>query len=161
MMDGKKLVIYYSFEGNTEFIAKTIAEATGSDLLQLRPVKELDVKGFMKYLWGGHQVFMKQSPLLVLFDKKPADYDVIFIGTPVWAWTYAPALRSFFNSVKLQGKKIALFCCSAGSPGQTIGHMRQALTGNDIIGEMKFVEALAEKEKNSQKVRQWCKDLGL
>ena len=53
----KILVIYYSFEGNTEFIAQAMARHAGADILKLEPQNEQRHKGFMKYIWGGKQVF--------------------------------------------------------------------------------------------------------
>jgi flavodoxin len=55
---------------------------------------------------------MKEKPVLYSFDKNPNDYDLIFIGTPVWAFSYAPAFNSFFDKIKIINKKIALFSCS-------------------------------------------------
>ena len=46
----KKLVIFYSFEGNTKYIAENIAEAVDADILELKPVKDIKSNGFMKYL---------------------------------------------------------------------------------------------------------------
>ncbi|HQP91981.1 MAG TPA: flavodoxin, partial [Candidatus Omnitrophota bacterium] len=86
----KKLIVFYSLDGNTRFIARAIAESTGADMMELQPRVQPELKGFMKYLWGGRQVFMKEKPQLLSFQKNPQDYDLIFIGTPVWAFTYAP-----------------------------------------------------------------------
>lgn len=152
----KKLVVYYSFDGNTKFIAQIIAEAVGADMLELKPLAEPKSHGFSKYIWGGRQVFFKEKPPLAAFDKKPSDYDYIFIGTPVWAWTYAPALGTFFSQTQLKGKKIALFCCSGGGPGKTFNNMKEKLAGNEIVSEMGFIEPLRDQESNAQKARQWA-----
>lgn len=156
----KKLVVYYSFEGNTRFIAESIAQETGADILELKPKKDLESKGFMKYVWGGRQVVLKEKPELIEFDKNPEDYDMIFIGTPVWAFTYTPALNTFFDMVKLNCKKIALFCCNAGGKGKTFTNMRLALKNNDIIGEIEFLEPLKKsKEESKKKAIEWAKKL--
>ena len=116
----KKLIVYYSFEGNTEFVANLIAQETQADILKLEPADETRPTGFMKYIWGGKQVFTKTKPELKPFDKNPMDYDLIIIGTPVWANTYAPALRTFLDKQDICDKKIALFCCCQGGfPGGT------------------------------------------
>ncbi|MBI5874210.1 MAG: NAD(P)H-dependent oxidoreductase [Candidatus Omnitrophica bacterium] len=157
----KKLVVYYSLDGNTKFIAQAIAEAVGADILELKPKKEPNAKSPMKYLWGGRQVLMKEKPELKHFDTNPQDYDCLFIGTPVWAWTYAPALATFFTMGNLKGKKIALFCCSGGGKGKTLEKMKEQLSGNEFIGEMDFVEPLKQdKEQNAVLAAQWAKQIG-
>lgn len=156
----KKLVIYYSFEGNTKLIAETIANDIQADLLELKPQKELNSKGFMKYLWGGSQVMMKKKPDLHPLDKNPQDYDIIFIGTPVWAWTFAPPLKTFFSTVRFNDKKVALFSCNGGQNGKTFENMKAELEHNDVIGEIEFFEPLVkEKEKDIHRVKEWTKDI--
>ncbi len=156
----KKLVVYYSLDGNTRFIAGAIAEASGADMLELKLRNQPELKGFMKFFWGGRQVFTKQRPQLLAFEKDPQDYDVIFIGTPVWAFTYAPALASFFEQVNLRGKKIALFCCSGGGKGRILENMKDSLSGNEFVGEIHFVEPLRRDSKHCEEAaRQWAEKI--
>ena len=156
----KKLVVYYSLTGNTKFIAEIIAEATGADILELKTEKELLKKeGFMRYFWGGKKVMMREKPVLVPFDKNPKEYDVLFVGTPIWALNYAPPLRSFFSQVKLANKKIALFCASGGDKQKTFENMKKELLGNEFIGEIDFIEPLNDKEECVERARQWAKGI--
>ena len=155
----RKLVVYYSLSGNTAFIGKTIAETIGADVLELMLKKEMKPRGFMKYVRGGKQVFRKEKPELLPMDKEPSSYDVLFIGTPVWAFSFTPALRTFFENVKLSGKKIALFCCSGGGPGKTVEKMKKQLAGNDFIGEIGFIEPLRDKHKNREKAVNWAREI--
>jgi len=155
----EKLVVYYSFEGNTKFVAETIAREIGADLLELKPKKEMKGHGFSKFIWGGRQVMLKIKPELEPLAKNPADYDLIFIGTPVWAYTFTPPLRSFFSQVKLQNKKIALFCTHEGNPGKIFEHMKKELSGNEIIGQQGFKDALKEKDRNLADIKNWIKEL--
>lgn len=156
----KKLVVYYSFEGNTKLIGETIANSIEADLLELKPQKELSSKGFAKYFWGGSQVMMKKKPDLLPLNKNPLDYDIIFIGTPVWAWTYAPPLKTFFSNVNLSNKKIGLFSCNGGQNGKTFQNMKAELGQNVFIGEMEFFEPLVKnREENIHKAKEWVKDI--
>ena len=52
----KDLVVYYSLEGNTEYVAEKIREKTGADLLKLVPKKAYHDKGLAKFLWGAVRV---------------------------------------------------------------------------------------------------------
>lgn len=154
----KTLVVYYSLGGNTRLMAENIAEAVKADLLELKLKKEFKGKGFMKYFWGGKQVLMGEKPELKAFDKDPTDYEMIFIGTPVWATSYAPALATFFDKVKLKNKKIALFCCYRTSVGKTFKKMEEKLKGNEILGEVGFLEPLKiNKSDKIKKVINWAK----
>ncbi len=156
----KILVIYYSFEGNTKFIAESIAKAVGADILELKPKKEMKTHNFMKYFWGGKKIVMKEKPILLPFDKNPQDYDILFIGTPVWVWTYAPPLYTFFESVELNNKKIALFCCNAGGKGKIFEKMSKILSGNEIVGEIDFLEPLKNDSENNRNIAiQWAKQI--
>ncbi len=154
------LVVYYSFEGNTRFIAEAIASAIGADVLQLRRVKEIGTHGFMKFFLGGREVLMRKKPKLHPFDKDPADYDLLFIGTPVWSWNFAPPLRTFFKKVKLKGKKIALFCCCAGQKGRVFKKMKAELQGNEFVGEMDFIEPLKKgKDVARHRAAEWAEEI--
>jgi len=156
----KKLVIYYSLEGNTRFIAEQVAAAVAADLLELKPKHDIQPRGFMRYFWGGKQVIMQAKPELLPFAVNPADYDLLFIGTPVWAWNYAPALNTFFAKVKLQGKLIGLFCCSGGMEGKTRANMARALAGNTIIGEIGFQDPLKhDRHADAKRAQQWAQEL--
>ena len=158
----KTLVIYYSYDGNTDFIATTIAKHIRADVLRLEPVGEKKVKGFMKFIWGGKQVFSKEKPQLRPFKKNPDDYEFLIIGTPVWAWTYAPALATFFDEVNVMDKNIALFCCCQGAAGNVFGNMRQKLMGNKIVGEKTFFDPLShDLDKNADVARGWVEGLGI
>ena len=155
----KILVVYYSFEGSTKLIAERIAQETGADLLELKPKKDVRSKGFMKYVWGGRQASMKEKPELMVFDKDPLDYDLIYLGTPVWAFTYAPAVRSFLVTVKLTGKKIALFCCCDGGAGKTINLLQQELSANEILGELVLTSVSRKPDENLEKTIAWVQEI--
>lgn len=156
----KTLVVYYSFEGNTELIAQTIAQEIEADLLKLEVKQSIKTHSFLKFFWGGRQAMMKAKPELLPLQKNPQDYDLILIGTPVWAFTFSPALRTFFATNKFSQKKIAVFCCHEGGLKNTLQNMKAELVGNEIVGEKDFFAPLKqEKETTIQKAREWAKSL--
>ncbi len=156
-MANKKIIVYYSFDGNTKFVAENIARIINADLLELKPVRDEIPRNFMKYFWGGRQVFMKRKPILLPLTLDPQDYDAVFIATPVWAFNYTPPIASFFEAVKLEKKRIGLICCSGGMKGKTFENMKEKLSGNEIIGELHLKEPLRSKEKSLEKIESWLK----
>lgn len=156
----KSIVIYYSFEGNTKLIANIVTDAVGADLLRLQLANELKSKSFIKYFWGGKEVFMTKTPKLLPYYFDADAYDLIFIGTPVWAWNFAPALRTFMDTEKIKNKKIALFCCHGGGKGKIFQRLESALEGNEIIGAIDFRDPLrVNTEKSVTRAKEWAKDI--
>jgi len=62
------LVVYYSLEGNTEFVAEKIAEASKGDLLKIEPAKEIPDNPVGKYVVGGFKALFKSKPQLKSFN---------------------------------------------------------------------------------------------
>jgi flavodoxin len=155
----KKLVVFYSFEGNTRFVAETIAAKVGADLLELQPQKEISTHGFMKYFWGGRQATMKVKPELLPLEKDPDDYDLIYLGTPVWAFTFAPPVRTFLTGHPPVRKKIALFCCYEGGLGKTFENLRTLLTGSEILSEKTFLTPLRKKTETQIQAEKWAEEV--
>ena len=158
-MTQKNLVVYYSYEGSTRLIAQTIAQTMDADVLECKPAKDIQSKGIMKYVWGGRQVIFKKRPYLESFDTNPMDYEVIIIGTPVWAFDYAPAIRSFVSQANLTKKKIGLFCCHEGAIGKTLENLKKVLSENTIIGEMDFLNVPKHTQENIEKAKKWATTL--
>lgn len=159
-MSGKKLVIYYSFEGSTAMVGKTIAESVGADILELKPVDEIKTHGFMKFVWGGKQAVMKKKPELKPYDLDLSEYDLIFLGTPVWAGNMTPPMRSFLNNEEIKGKNIALFCCHQGGQGKTLRTMEEVLAkNNNVISGKDFVNPEKNKEECVNKVKKWAAEV--
>ncbi|TCK98527.1 flavodoxin [Natranaerovirga hydrolytica] len=158
--NNKRLVIYYSLEGNTKLIAKVMAEEIGADLLQLNPKKEIKSKSFSKYFWGGSQVLMKKQPELMPFEVDPMDYDFIIIGTPVWAWTYAPPISTLLSKVDFSGKTVGLFSCNGGQNGKTFINMKKHLKNSHIVSHIEFIEPLTKDKKVAiERAQQWIREM--
>lgn len=156
----KKLVIFYSLDGNTRLIAETISETAGADILELKPVKEITRNNFLKYFAGGKDAILKAEPELLPLDLNPSDYDLIFIGTPVWAWTYAPALRTFFKNNDIKDKRVALFYCHGGGERNFIEKFEEAVKDSKILGKIGFKDPVRnEKEKDVARAREWAVEI--
>ena len=112
----KVLVLYYSQTSNTKTVAQEIATRLGADTEEIIPVKPYD---------GDFQATIarcsQERQEGIVPDIKPvkanlAQYDVIFIGYPIWFGTYAPPVAAFLNEADLSVKKIVPFC-TFGSGG--------------------------------------------
>lgn len=133
----RKLVVYYSLEGNTECIAKAVASGINADIERLETKKRIKADEFMNYYWGGKKDHPGRKVPLKGQRYDPNDYDLIFIGTPVWAWAPAPPIYSYISDNDIRGRKIVLFSCSEGDPGKTFKKLKGLLGDNNEILAMK------------------------
>lgn len=125
----KTLVVYYSLEGNTKDTAEKIAKIMNGDILRLEPVKEYPNHGPMKFIVGGRAAVFGDRPVLKTEQVNFLSYDTIVVGTPVWASTYAPPLRTFFAKYQIQNQKVGFFVCEKGSGGEKCIEKLKKLTG--------------------------------
>ena len=114
----------------------------------------------MKFFWGGYQATMKRKPKLNPIEIDSLDYDLIIIGTPVWAWTFSPPIRTFLSSYDLSGKNVALCMCDGGGPKQAMEKFKSELMNSNIIGDISFTDPLLKSpEKNKEKAISWAKSI--
>lgn len=114
--EGKKeLVAYFSWSGNTENVANSIAARTGADIFKIVPAEPytndydelLDIATKEKQDGARPEI----ADTIENFEQ----YDVVYVGYPNW-WSDMPMiLYTFFDSYDLSGKTIAPFCTSGGS----------------------------------------------
>lgn len=156
------LVVYFSFTGSTKFIAEKIAETMNADIAQLKTSKEYPADGFKKYFFGGKSVIFGEKPDLV---NEPIDwnrYDTIIIGTPVWAGSFAPPIKSFISQYKIRGKRIALFASHGGGGAKKcFAKLKKELSGNEFICEIDFVEPKKNREENISKAVKWARSIAV
>ncbi len=157
----KTLVVYFSFEGNTKFIAEKIAESINTDIIELETSKKYPTEGFRKYFWGGKSVIFGEKPKLTNERIDLDQYETIIIGTPVWAASFAPPIKSFISQYNIQGKRIALFASHGGGGAEKcFMKLKEALPGNEFIGETDYVEPKGKLE-SSENAARWAAGLSV
>jgi flavodoxin len=157
----KVKIIYYSQEGNTKLIATQISKLFDSDVLELKPIKEYPTKGFLKYFWGGKSIVAKEKPQLEQYDKAIEDYDLIILGSPIWAGTFAPPIRTFLTENDLVGKRIAFFVCHAGGGESRCFKDFSSIQPNcDLVSTISLLDPAKSKNiKEIDRAILWAKKL--
>ena len=139
----KSAVIYYSLEGNTKYAAEKIAARLGADLIPIIPVKEYPTGKVSKYFWGGKSATFGEAPRLAPYRFDQNQYDLVILGTPIWAGTFAPPLRTFIRENKLTGKKVALFaCCSGGATEKCFEQLKKETGDCTVLSTLRLVDPL-------------------
>jgi len=153
----KAVIVYYSLEGNTKYVVDTIANTINADVIELKPKKVIPNSGFKKFLWGGKSVIFKEKPELLNGKIDLSTYDTVILGTPIWAGTFAPPLRTFLSECSIQGKQIFLFACHAGGGGdKCFENIKTLIPGNTIKGVADFVNPLSAENQAKDKIQAFC-----
>ena len=112
----KMLVVFYSQTSNTKQVADLLATQAGADLAEIIPVQPYDGDFQATIERGKKELDEGTYPEIQPLAFDVANYDVIFLGYPIWFGTYAPPVFTFLNQVDLSGKKVVPFC-TFGSGG--------------------------------------------
>ncbi len=156
------LVIYYSLEGNVEFLAKKLAESINADLFKIETVKEYPKSGLLKFFHGGKDVLGGYKPELKKSIPNLSAYDKIVIGSPVWAAKPAAPLNTLFEKADFTGKKCYAFASSGGgSVEKCLKIMAQGIekNGGKLESTASFINPLKNEESALENLSNFVKTI--
>ena len=133
-MTEKILIAYYSHTGNTKGVAEKIQSLTGGDLFEIKTTQSYPAN--YNDLINQAQIEKKNNLMPELVEHiNISDYEKIFIGTPVWWYTFATPIRTFLAENDFSGKTIIPFCTHGGGGASATYEDIQKLCPNAIIKE--------------------------
>jgi flavodoxin len=141
----KVLVVYYSRTGNTKKVAEDVARMLNADIEQL--IDKKDRSGAGGYMVAGKDAATEKLTEIEPAKNDPAKYDMVVIGTPVWAWNMTPAVRTYIANNKAAIKKVAFFTSAGGTKPDKIVSKMETLAGKKAIASAGFFDS-DHKEKN-------------
>ena len=156
----RKLVAYFSATGVTAKVAELIADAAGADVYQIQPevpYTAADLNWMDKNSRSSVEMNDKKiRPSMVKRSLQIEDYDVVFLGFPIW-WYVAPTIiNTFLESFDFAGKKIILFATSGSSGfGKTVEELKVSVPASCEIIEGKLLNG----KQTIPKIREWTETL--
>ena len=160
---GKTLVVYYSASGNTERVAKDIAEAAGADLFEIVPT-EVYTSEDLNWTNSDSRVSrehddesLRDVPLTTTEVPDWDSYDTVFIGYPIWWGIAAWPVDTFVKSNDFTGKAVIPFATSSSSGMGQSGSLLADMAGTGEWQEgQRFSSGVS-----SDDVQSWVNGLGL
>ena len=134
----KTLIVYYSKTGNTKKVALEIAKALKADIDEVIDLKKRS--GIIGWLIGGRDA-MKERQTQITVTNDPENYDLVIIGTPIWAWNTTPAIRTYITQYKNKIKKVVFFITSGSTPPAKPVIYLETLAGKKSIDSEGWTEA--------------------
>ncbi|MBC7113492.1 MAG: hypothetical protein H5T34_05710 [Candidatus Methanomethyliales bacterium] len=104
----KTLIVFYSRTGTTRLVAQKIAEIVKGDLEEIKDTKNR--AGIIGFLRSGYDAARRKLTVIAETKYDPAQYDLVVIGTPVWAGNISSPIRTYIVNNKDKIKKVAFFC---------------------------------------------------
>ena len=160
---GKTLVVYYSASGNTERVAKDIAEAAGADLFEVVPT-EVYTSEDLNWTNPDSRVSrehddesLRDVPLTTTEVPDWDSYDTVFIGYPIWWGIAAWPVDTFVKNNDFTGKTVIPFATSSSSGIGQSGSLLADMAGTGEWQEgQRFSSGVSRDD-----VQSWVDGLGL
>lgn len=158
--DKKVLVVYYTRTNNTEAIAKEIQKQTGADLFKIETVTPYPSEYTATTEQAKKEIADGFKPAIKGKVNNIAQYDIVFVGSPVWWGTIAPAVDTFFSVHNLSGKMVIPFAThGGGGVSRTFESMKKAAPEATFLEG--FVVSGSRADSSQKGIETWLKTIGV
>jgi flavodoxin len=154
----KPLVVFYSRSGVTRKVAESLSQKLGCDVEEVVDTKNRG--GLWGYITSGYGANRKR--LTVIRDTKydPSQYDLVIIGTPVWAGLMSVPIRTYITKNMDKLKRVAFFCTLGSKDAPRIFPDMEELCGKRPVGTAMFRKGDVMGGAYLQKVQQFAAEMG-
>ncbi|MDO4937943.1 MAG: flavodoxin [Sutterellaceae bacterium] len=169
----KTLVVYFSrtgenysvghiTKGNTEIVAEIIAQQTGAELFEIKPVKAYP-EVYRECTDQAQDEANADARPAVVGDIRVEDYDTIFVGYPIWWGDMPMPVYTFLEKHDWTGKTVVPFCTNEGSGlGVTESSLRRTCKGASVLRGLAVRGTTAQnnREAATKSVADWLQKVG-
>ena len=163
-LKGKKvLVAYFSWSGNTKYAAQYIAKKVGADEFEIIREKPYPTEYTPCTEDAKAEKEAGERPAIKGKVENMAQYDVVFVGAPVWWYTAPMPVFTFLEQYDLKGKTVIPFCTAYSGPSSTLKDIVKATPNS---GHRDGI-CIVTKEQNAQgmesktaKIDKWLGEIG-
>lgn len=153
----KVLVVIYSRTGTTKKVALKLNQLYGFEVEEI-----IDKKtriGALNYLLSAKEALKEKEATIKQPEKDVAEYDLVIIGTPVWASNMAPAVRTYINKVKAKINNVAFICTEGASGAQKTLVKLQSLIEKPSKGNLVLMTKDVTKDNYEKKLKEFIAKL--
>ena len=156
-MSKKILVVFYSRTGNTKKIGEAIAKGLNCDTEQIMDVKSrMGVSGFLR---SGIEAEKERLVLIKDTKKDPSAYDMVIIGSPVWASKMSSPVRTYITKNKDRFKRVAFFITCSSSENEPVFKGMEVLCGKKPLAVLLVTEKQIKSDKYAGEVQKFVSEI--
>ncbi|MCM1523685.1 MAG: flavodoxin [Ruminococcus sp.] len=175
-VSGKTLIAYFSLAetvpegadavtyatpsiGNTEYAAMEIQKQTGGDLFAIKTVKNYPVSHSECSEIAEEEMLADERPELSSHLENMDEYDVVYIGYPIWWYAEPMAIRSFIEEYDFSGKTVIPFCTTLGAGiGKSEKNIAELADGAAVL---EGITLRSERQDFGDDIAPWLTDIGM
>lgn len=156
----RTLVVFYSRTGTTKKAGEMIVQKLDADTEEIKDT--IDRSGARGYLISGRDAMKKRLTKLEPVKFNPRDYDLVIIGTPVWAWNVSTPVRTYLIEQRNNFSGQAAFFCTMGGSGDKNTFLEmENITGKKPKGTLALRTAEVAKNNFEEKTEAFVKQLNI
>ena len=156
--DSKILVAYFSWGGTTQRMAEEIVRQTGADIFRIEPVVPYPTDYTECTEVAQEEKNNNARPAIADKVENWEQYDIVFIGCPVWWWTTPMIICTFAESYDFEGKTVVPFCTYASTyRDETLARIVELTPAADHLTG----EGLTSGRINEQNISLWLNGIGI
>ena len=153
----KSLVVFYSRDGSTKAVAQKIAselKCAAEEIIDLK-----NRRGPLGYMFAGRDAMKGKQTEIRGPESNPASFDLIAIGTPIWADALTPAVRTFISKNKGSLKNVAFFCVGGNGKGSSAFAEMESLAGKKPSAVLELSTEEVKKGEFADKLKSFGKEI--
>lgn len=153
----KILVAFYSRSGKTKKVAKTISDILKCDIEEIFDTK--DRRGVSGFLSAGNEAITKRFTVIKELKKNPSLYDLVIIGTPIWAGNISVPIRTYLSLHREDFKDVAFFCTCLGSDADKVFKDMENICQRPPLALLKLTSREVNRNQYLLKVKEFISNL--
>ena len=154
--ESKILVVYFSWGGTTQRMAQEIVNQTEADLFRIEPVVPYPTDYTECTEVALEERDSNARPAIAAEVENWEQYDIVFIGCPVWWWTTPMIICTFAESYDFSGKIVVPFCTYASTyRDETLARIVELTPAAEHLAG----EGLTSGRINTETVRVWLQEI--
>ena len=156
--NSKILVAYFSWGGTTQRMAQEIVNQTGADLFRIEPIVPYPTAYTECTEVAQEEKNNNARPAITGEVENWKQYDIVFIGCPVWWWTTPMIICTFAESYDFEGKTVVPFCTYASTyRDETLARIVELTSDADHLTG----EGLTSGRINADNIGAWLREIGI
>ncbi|MBD3389323.1 MAG: hypothetical protein GF416_09505 [Candidatus Altiarchaeales archaeon] len=157
MVGLKSLVVYYSRSGNTRKVAEEVANLLGAEIDEIEEDKSRG--GPLGFIFSCLDGVLKKEARIRMPEANHSQYDLLVLGTPVWAGSMSTPMRSYLKLACKSLPRVAFFCTHGGSGASKAFLEMSKVCGSDPIATLALTEKELAQQRYGGKVKSYVEEI--